>query len=87
MDIRESGGRLLARVQRKENMLYVLNVNVAQRANCLTVRENMEARKWQARLGHVNMLELRRMVNQELVHDLPHIGAVDELCEAFMAGK
>jgi hypothetical protein len=33
------------------------------------------------------MPELQRMVNQELVHCLPHIGAVDELCEACMAGK
>jgi hypothetical protein len=51
MDIREPGGRLLARVQRKENMLYVLDVNVAQRANCLATREDMEARRWHACLG------------------------------------
>jgi hypothetical protein len=43
MDIREPGGRLLARVQRKENMLYVLNVNVTQRANCLAARADTEA--------------------------------------------
>jgi hypothetical protein len=51
MDIREPGGRLLARVQRKENMLYVLDINVAQRANCLATRADMEARRWHARLG------------------------------------
>jgi hypothetical protein len=60
MDIREPGGRLLARVQRKENRLYALDVNVAQRANCLETRADTEARQWHARLWHVNMTELRR---------------------------
>jgi hypothetical protein len=63
MDIHEPGGQLLARMQRKENMLYVLDVNVAQRANCLMVRADTEARRWHARLGHVSMPELWRMVN------------------------
>jgi hypothetical protein len=45
MDIREPGGQLLARMQRKENMLYVLDVNVAQRANCLMARADTEARR------------------------------------------
>jgi hypothetical protein len=87
MDVREPGGRLLARVQRKENMLYVFDVNVAQRANCLVAREDMEARRWHARLGHVNMPELQRMANRDLVRGLPHIRAVDDLCEACMASR
>jgi hypothetical protein len=45
MDIREPGDQLLARMQRKENMLYVLDVNVAQRANCLMARADTEARR------------------------------------------
>jgi hypothetical protein len=77
----------LARMQRKENMLYVLDVNIAQRTSCLVARADTKARRWHACLGHVNMLELRRMTNQELVRGLPHIGAVDDLCEACMAGK
>jgi hypothetical protein len=71
MDIREPGGRLLARIERKQSRLYVLDVNIARRAACLSARAEAEARRWHARLGHVNMPVLRRMANQELVRGMP----------------
>jgi hypothetical protein len=87
MNIRELGGRLMARVQGKENVLYVLNVNIAQRANCLAAWVFTKVKHWHARLGRVNIPEVWKMVNQELVHGLPHIREVDDLCEACMAGN
>jgi hypothetical protein len=87
LEIREPGGRLLARVEQRPNRLYVLDVNVARREVCLSAREEAVAKRWHARLGHVNMPVLRRMANQEVVHGLPLIGAVGELCEACMVGK
>ena len=46
-----------------------------------------EAWKWHARLGHVNMPALRKMVKEELVRELPKVGQVDQLCEACLLGK
>jgi hypothetical protein len=36
MDIREPGGCLLARIKREQSRLYVLDVNIARRAACLS---------------------------------------------------
>jgi hypothetical protein len=36
MDIREPGGRLLARIERKQSRLYMLDINIARRAACLS---------------------------------------------------
>jgi hypothetical protein len=55
LEIREPGGCLLARVERRPNRLYVLNVNVARREVCLSAREEVMAKHWHARLGHINM--------------------------------
>jgi hypothetical protein len=42
MDIHELVGRLLARIERKQSRLYVLGVNIARRADCLSVRAEAE---------------------------------------------
>jgi hypothetical protein len=73
MDIREPGGRLPAWIERKQSRLYVLDVNIARRATCLSARAEVEARRWHTRLGHVNMPVLRRMANQELVRGMPSL--------------
>jgi hypothetical protein len=87
MDIREPGGRLLARIERKQSRLYVLDVNIAQRATCLSARVEAEARRWHTRLGHVNMPVLRQMPNQELVRGMPFLEQVERVCEACMTEK
>jgi hypothetical protein len=45
MDIREPGGRLLARIERKRSRLYVLNVNIAWRATCLSARAEADVKR------------------------------------------
>jgi transposase InsO family protein len=86
MEIREPEGRLLARIPRAGNRLYVLNVDVP-RPVCLAARGEESAWRWHARLGHINMLALRKMAREELVRGLPSIEQVDQLCEACLAGK
>jgi hypothetical protein len=87
MDIRKSDLCLLARIRRKQNRLYMLDVNFAWRAACLTTwaEAKAEAKCWHAWLGHVNMHVLRRMVNQEVVLGLPSIEQVEGVCEACMS--
>jgi len=86
MSIREEGGRLLARIPHSDKRLYVLNINIA-RPVCLTARGEESTWWWHARLGHVNMLALRKMTREELLRGLPTIDQVDQLCEACRAGK
>jgi hypothetical protein len=86
MEIREPEGRLLARIPRASNRLYVLNVNVA-RPVCLAAHGEESAWRWHARLGHINMPVLRKTAREELVRGLPAIEQVDQLCEACLVGK
>ncbi|CAA6674425.1 unnamed protein product [Spirodela intermedia] len=86
MKIHEPGGRLLAKVMRGENRLYILHAKLVRQV-CLEARAVEEAWKWHARLGHVNMTALRKMAREELVRGLPAVGQVDQLCEACLAGK
>jgi hypothetical protein len=87
MDIREPSGRLLARIERKQSRLYVLDVNIVRRAACLSARAEVKVRHWHTRLGHVNMPVLRSMANQDWVRGLPQIGLMSELYDPYMAGK
>jgi hypothetical protein len=86
MTIREPGWKLLARIRRSANHLFVLNINVAQPV-ALASRTQEEARRWHAWLGHVNMAALRKMTREEIVRGLPAIEHDDRLCEACLAGK
>jgi hypothetical protein len=86
MEIREPGGRLLARIPRAGNRLYMLNVDVA-RPMCLAARGEESAWRWHARLDHINMPALRKMAREELVRRLPAIEQVNQLCKACLAGK
>jgi transposase InsO family protein len=86
MDIREPKGRLLARIPRAGNQLYVLNIGVAWPV-CLASRDEESAWRRHVRLGHINMPALRKMAREELVRGLPSIEQVDQLCELCLAGK
>ena len=86
MKVHEPRGQLLAKVMRGKNRLYLLHAKLV-RPMCLVMRGAEEAWKWHARLGPVNMVVLRKMAKEELVHGLPEVGQVDQLCEACLVGK
>lgn len=86
MTIRELGRRLLARVKRSPDRMYVLNITLA-RPVCLTTRGDEEAWRWHARLGHLNFLSLKKMVREEIVRGLPELTQVEQLSQACLAGK
>jgi hypothetical protein len=62
----------------------VLLVKVKQEANCLYL---LHLKFVHERFRHVNMAALRKLAREELVHGLPKIGQVGQLCEACQAGK
>jgi hypothetical protein len=52
--------RLIAKVTRGANQLYVLHVQVAQ-SFCLTARRDHEAWQWHERFGHLNFEAMKRL--------------------------
>jgi hypothetical protein len=84
--IREQSRRLLARVPRRPDRLYVLDLDVAWPV-CLEARGKEETWRWHARMGHVNMKALRKLAREEMVRGLPSIEQVNKLCDACLAGK
>ena len=70
MKVHEPGGQLLAKVMRGKNTLYLLHAKLV-RPMCLVMWGAEEAWKWHARLGHVNLVALRKMAKEELVRGLP----------------
>jgi hypothetical protein len=68
--------------------LYLLHLKFAQ-PTCLAMRGRGDevAWRWHERFGHVNMAALRKLAREELVHGLPDIGQVGQLCKACQVGK
>jgi hypothetical protein len=82
MKIQEPGGMLLVKVKWEANHLYLLHLKFTQ-PTCLAVhgRGDEVTWRWHERFGHVNMAALQKLAREELVHGLPEIGQVGQLCE------
>jgi transposase InsO family protein len=78
--------RLLAQVQRTENRMYRLKLQVA-RPLCLTVHQDDDAWCWHERLGHANFGSLEKMGRLEMVHGLPSISHTEQLCHTCVLAK
>jgi transposase InsO family protein len=64
--------RLLTRVQRTENHMYRLELQVA-RPLCLAVHQDDDAWRWHEQIGHTNFGSLEKMGRLEMVRGLPPI--------------
>jgi hypothetical protein len=82
--IRDRERRLLAKVTRSRNRLYLLDLKVEQPV-CLAAQGGQEAWLWHARFGHLSFEALGRL--GEMVRGLPHIDHVGELCDSCLVGK
>jgi hypothetical protein len=58
--------RLLAKVRRSPNRLYILSVKVAQPC-CLAAHRDDGARQWHERSGHLNFEALKRLSAKEMI--------------------
>jgi uncharacterized membrane protein YgcG len=63
MTIKDAESRLVARVPRAANRLYVLYATIAQPV-CLMAHGAEEAWRWHARLGHMNFRAMKMMASQ-----------------------
>jgi hypothetical protein len=73
--------RLLAKVPRSENRLYILNVNISTPV-CLAVHADDAAWRWHARYGHLGFHVLKLLSRKEMVRGLPVIDHVEQVCES-----
>nr|CAH67708.1 H0512B01.3 [Oryza sativa] len=78
--------RLLAKIKRGRNRLYVLRLEVA-RPICLATRHDNVAWRWHERFGHIHFGSLEKMGRQELVRGLPRLEHVEQLCDTCVITK
>ncbi|CAL1392261.1 unnamed protein product [Linum trigynum] len=78
--------KMLAKVKRARNRLYILSITEAQPV-CLMTKHNDESWLWHSRFGHVNFLSLRRLVQGNMVNGMPLIDHVEKICDVCMVGK
>lgn len=86
LQIRDQHRRLLCRVPRGNNRLYILTLNITKPV-CLSARGNDTACRWHARYGYLNFDALQKLSNQIMVHGLTVIDHVDQICNSYLAGK
>ena len=70
--IRDRERKLLAKVERSRNRLYILALRIAHPV-CLAARCDFAAWRWHARFGHLSFDALARMARQGMVRGLPLI--------------
>jgi hypothetical protein len=86
LHIRDRERKLLAKVHRANNRLYVLELRIA-RPICLAAKHDDEARRWHARFGHISFDALTSLAQRCMVRGLPLITHAEELCDNYLAGK
>ena len=86
MRIWDPSRRLLAKVRRSPNRLYILNVKVAQPC-CLAARRDDGAWQWHERFGHLNFEALKRLSAKEMVRGLPCLDHVEQFCDVCVLTK
>jgi hypothetical protein len=78
--------RLLAKVTRSTNRLYVLNVQVAQPL-CLAARRDDEAWQWHEHFGHLHFEALKRLSVKGMVRGLPSLDHVKQFYDVCVLTK
>jgi hypothetical protein len=77
---------LLAKVRKSPNLLYILNVKVAQPC-CLAARRDDGAWQWHERFEHLNFEVLKRLSAKEMVRGLPCLDHVEQFCDVYVLTK
>jgi transposase InsO family protein len=78
--------RLLARVQRTENRMYWLELQVARPLR-LMVHQDDDAWRWHERLGHANFGSLEKMGRLEMMRGLPPINHTEQFYDTCVLAK
>jgi hypothetical protein len=79
--------RLLVKVTRGTNRLYVLNVQVAQPLCLATCRDDDEAWQWHERFGHLHFEALKRLSAKRMVRGMLSFDHVEQFCDVYVLTK
>ncbi|KAL8101290.1 hypothetical protein AgCh_033242 [Apium graveolens] len=79
-------GRLLTKVKRSYNRLYKIILESFE-ASCLMLSTENTTRLWHSRLGHVNYQAVIMMGEKGMVHDLPSLIQLKEVCAGCLMSK
>jgi transposase InsO family protein len=86
MTIWDKSRKVLARVPRTRNRMYILKIQPAEPV-CLLSHADEDAWLWHMRFGHINFRSLRELATDELVDGMPMIDQVDQICDGCMIAK
>lgn len=75
--------RLIMKVRRRANRLYLIELNIATPV-CLLARLEEPAWLWHARLGHVNFHALKMLTDREMAAGVPPIKHPGQLCQSCL---
>jgi hypothetical protein len=78
--------RLLAKVTRGTNRLYVLNVQVAQPL-CLAAHRDDEAWQWHERFGHLYFEALKRLSAKGMLRGMLSFDHVEQFYDVYVLTK
>jgi hypothetical protein len=81
----DRGHRLLAKVNRGSNYLYV-HVQVAHPL-CLATCRDDEAWRWHERFWHLHFEALKQLGKEEMVCGMPCVNHVEQLCDTYVMTK
>jgi hypothetical protein len=82
----DKGRRLLAKVNRRSNRLYVLHVQVAHPL-CLAARRDDVAWRWHKHFEHLHFEALKQLGKKEMVCGMPCVDHVEQLCDTRVVTK
>jgi transposase InsO family protein len=86
MTLWDRARKVLARVKRSSNWLYVLNIKQSK-PKCWLAKSMEDAWLWHARYSHVNFHALKKLADKEMVNDMPQIDHIERVCDGCLVGK
>lgn len=86
LQIFDQGRKLLVKVPRGENRLYILNISLGMPV-CLLSSITDVSWLWHARYGHLNFDALRSLAQHDMVKGLPLVCHKDRVCDGCLIGK
>jgi transposase InsO family protein len=78
--------RLLVKVRRSANRLYILHLNAAKQL-CLAARKDHEAWRWHERFNHLHFDVLHQLARDDMVRGLPAIDHVSQFYDTCVITK
>jgi hypothetical protein len=78
--------RLLSKVHRRKNRLYILHLEAAQPL-CLAARKDDVAWKWHEHFGHLHFDALRRLSKEEMARGMLVVDHVEQMCDTCVTTK